>query len=260
MNVHAVSARFTKSLDSHGLRGKFLSGFSRIGILVISLVINSVSSAQDDFVVISFASVDQNARLTKIAEKITSNIANKMGVNIELRDIPIKRTIRMLETGEIHADLTRATSFEELLPSAIRVEEPLVSYPLWIFSPIPDLKIDGWSSLEKYRIVTVRGWLYINDKVDGFNTIEVDTPHQALRILAVKRADIFVSDHVTPAGIMNDKSFKSSDIVRLEQPIDFIHEYTYFSAKYPKLADAYNRSLKELKASGVYDKIFEETK
>ena len=60
-----------------------------------------------------------------------------MDVNIELKTIPIKRTILMLKTGEIHADLSRARSFEKHLPSAVRVEEPLVSYPLWVFSIHP---------------------------------------------------------------------------------------------------------------------------
>ena len=146
------------------------------------------------------------------------------------------------------------------MPSAIRVAEPLVSYPLWVFTSIPDIKASGWNSLAKYKIVTVTGWLYINEKLGDFKTLEVATPKQALRILNIKRAEVFISDQVTAAGIMSGNDFDGSGIVKLEKPIDFIHEYTYFSAKYPELASAYNIALIELKTSGKYAEVFNNTK
>jgi integrase len=71
------------------------------------------------------------------------------------------------------------------------------------------------------------------------------------------------NDRVTillPAAIMSSNDFDTGGIVKLEKPIDFIHEYTYFSAKYPGLASAYNIALIELKASGKYEEILSSIK
>lgn len=166
----------------------------------------------------------------------------------------------MLRDGGIHAELTRVAAYNNKVPTAIKVEEPITSLPYHAYTLSKDIVIDGWDSLRSYKIVHVRGHIFIEPYLKNHSTFAVNSAKTAFLFLKAERADLYIEEILTANPILNSPELAGSGINRIDPPLAILNTYTFFSSKFPDYAKQYHKSLVEIKKEGIYKKIFLETK
>lgn len=204
-------------------------------------------------------SVKANTLSFKVGKKILNHISQQIKTPIKLVHIPADRASHLFSLGKIDAEFSRVPQYQEIKPTAIKAQEPISKFPIYVFSANKKFTVNNWQSLKPYRILTIKGWLFTEEKLAGFDTIAVESPFQALRMLKAGRADLFVADMFTVSSILNDLEFDPGDIKRLDNPVTVLDTYTFFLAKHAAIAKAYSEALTSLKREGIYQKILQET-
>ena len=226
-----------------------------IVLILITLMGGRIVSA-DENLVIAMAG-ETNEHTFTIATKLVREISAKMGTPIQLLPMPAKRSTVMLKTGDIHAELSRIASYTELVPTAIRVDEPIIRVPYYVYSSTQKFEVDGWNSLRPYKIVAVSGYAFVKKYMQSHDTYDVGTVESALQFIKLKRADLFVAAPISTETFFESSEFDTEGIYRLEPPVDYLNLYTFFSYKYPEYAKEYHAALVKLKDEGQYQKLFQ---
>lgn len=228
-------------------------------IVIFLLLISGRMSFAEETLVMGVVT-DESERTFRIAENLLQEISKKMGVEIKLTSLPAKRAIVSLKNGKIHGEFSRIASYQDSVPGAIKVKEPITSLPLHVYTVSQNFKVNGWDSLEPYSIVTVRGYSFVDNYLRDHKTYAVGSAKFAFGFLKAERADLFISDHLTASSILDSPDFDSESIKKLEPPVTVLNTYTFFSPKHPDFVESYHKALVEVKEEGVYQRIITETK
>ena len=204
-------------------------------------------------------SVKTNTLSFRVGEKVLSHLSLQLKVPLKLVHIPADRASHLFNLGKIDAEFSRAALYQQIRSTAIKAQEPISKLPLYVFTADKRFTVNGWQSLRPYRILTIKGWVYTKKSLVGFDTVEVESPFQALRMLKAGRADLFVTDMLSVNSLRNDLEFNQGDIIRLDNPVTVLNTYTFFLAKHTAIAKAYSEALITLKREGTYQQILQDT-
>ena len=227
-------------------------------IVMLFSLLSTVSIAADNTLTIA-TSVKANTLSFRVAKKVLSHISQQLNIPIKLVHIPAIRASRLFSLGQIDAELSRVAQYQKISPTAIKAQEPISKFPIYVFSANKTFNVKGWQSLKPYRILTIKGWIFTRDSLAGFDTVAAESPFQALRMLKAGRADLFVADMFTVNSLLEDVEFDSGDIIRLNNPVTVLDTYTFFLAKHAVIAKAYSEALATLKREGIYQKILQDS-
>ncbi|MFT5521115.1 MAG: polar amino acid transport system substrate-binding protein [Enterobacterales bacterium] len=195
-----------------------------------------------------------------IGKKIANEISKVMGLDINLIVLPGKRATLMLNNGKIHAELARAATYQKYVPDTIRVDEPIVSVPYYIYTNLPDNNFNNWEDLFPYKTAIIRGLIFVNDNLPVSNTLEVSSSTQAFNLLNKGRVDLFITNIYDANSALSQLNITEKNFRRIETVFKSNSLYTYFSPKYPKYAEKYKKALIEIKKQGIINKIMEQYK
>ena len=224
-----------------------------LSILIFLISISLPSSAQSIKMVLT---LKKDSKIFKTAEKLIDKINQRAGLDITLVYLPRKRAEVELSYGKIiQADLARIAEF--INPNLIRIQEPIIKIPVFIYSKRElDIKVNDFNSLKHYKVVYVRGTKFIEKNLKGHEKLyKVTTFKQAFKFVAANRADVVIATPLIANPILNSEELKSSGIKASVQPIIFVNEYTFFNKEYKDIAYKFNEALISLKKDGTFDKI-----
>ncbi len=193
----------------------------------------------------------------RLSAILLERISQQIKTPIKLKYLPAKRSTLLFSLGKIDAELSRVAQFQELQPNAVKVEEAISSVPIYVYSVEKIFTVKGWESLMPYRILTVNGWIYTKENLAKHNTVEVESPLQAFKLLKAGRADLFATGLITATGIFNTKGFDKKGIVRLEPSVYMMNTFTFFLPEHQLIAKAYGDALKMFKKDGTYNRILQ---
>jgi len=203
----------------------------------------------------------ENSQIFKIVERLIVEINKQANIKINLVSMPRKRAeLELFKNQNIHAVFARIIDFQENNSNLIRVSEPIIKVPLIIYThKTLDFKNPSMSRLKDYKIVYVRGTTYMEKYFKNHKQLYALTSEkQALRFLAAKRADMFISTPLLSNAILNSKEFKDSGIKAFPTPIAYVNTYSFFNKEYKDISEKFNDALIFLKKDGIYsDIIFE---
>ena len=232
-----------------------------LAVLSILLTFSWVEmSRATEGLIIGFVA-DKSERSYRIGDRLLQEISKKMQIKITLISLPGKRAVVLLREGKIHADLSRIAAFQKRVPEAIRIEEFLASTPYYVYSSLAEsFPVDDWDSLKPYKIVTVRGLVFIDQYLSEHHTHKVGSMKAAFGFIKNKRADLYIENVLAASAFLQSDDFDSEGITRLEPAIAILKSYTFFSARYPNFAKKYQQALEAIKEEGIYQDVFRETK
>lgn len=228
---------------------------AKIGLLLLFLLVTSPLFAQQtvDYVL---TGVKQQDPAFAFADAVLEEISARMGTHYTLSVMPHKRAVHELQEGRLHADLVRSKVFSVMVPGAIQVAEPIVSYPYYAYSKtLTSLAGQGLDRIKPYRIVTVIGSSFTMENLQDFNTYAVATSKDALLFLDAGRADILVGPPLVMTPLLQSPRLINSEIKAIEPLITMVNHYTFFAPQYPALAKQFNAALIAIKNEGVYQRI-----
>jgi ABC-type amino acid transport substrate-binding protein len=220
--------------------------------ILLSIVVLAQPSFSAEQVIVAISGVQENSQTFKNSKALLQLIEKKMGVEITLKILPPKRAEMMLKVGAIHAELFRTVSYNLSNPEAIKVKEPITQSPLYAYTTIKNSNITDWESLRPYKIVTIRGFSFVNNYLSDHDTHAVNTIEQAVRFLLAKKADVFVSDPYLISKTLQLLKQEATSIHKVFSPIATFKLHTYFSSNFPEQAKRFSRALTEVKKENVY--------
>ena len=188
-----------------------------------------------------------------IMNKVASAIADEMGKDITLKPIPSKRLPKFVEQGVVHGDFSRTAVYQTMVPSAIKIENPIVKLPFYAYGLNPEnKKVTDWASLKKYKLAQTRGYSFIKKFLSEHNVHILSGERAAFGFILAGRADLMVTDVVTAGLIINKYSPEFDAIKKVGTVLDYLEMNTYISPYYPELVDDYNRALGVVSRSKGY--------
>lgn len=228
-------------------------------LLLLSLFSTETTAATEKMIFGLVA--EKNNRVFALATNFLKVMSEKLAVDIELISLPGKRAAVWLQSGKIHADLSRIAAYQKRVPNSIKIPEPLLSVPYYAYSSQTDkIRVDGWDSLKPYKIVSIRGYALTDEYLKHHDTHKVGSIKAAFGFLQAKRAELFIIDLLSAETYFATAESKREGITKLEPPVALFNTYTFFSSKYPRMANRYHQALNEMKREGTLLKILLETK
>ncbi|WP_031483112.1 substrate-binding periplasmic protein [Maridesulfovibrio frigidus] len=135
---------------------------------------------------------------TQALIRLYSEVFRRAGIRFRYLNVPSKRAMSLLCSGEVDGDLGRLYSFMNQDRCVVRVGEPNFSISITAFSANPNISLNGWESLRgsKYKAECFRGELIcltrISDLLPPDQCSEVNTVHQGIQKLFKGRTDVFI--------------------------------------------------------------------
>jgi ABC-type amino acid transport substrate-binding protein len=193
----------------------------------------------------------------QITVSLAKEIAKRSGVEISTIGMPAKRAQLWLSEKTIDGDWSRVDGFQNDIPGLLKISEPLAEHPYTAYSTRNDVKIDGWKSLKEYRVVYPRGWRIVEKNLLAFhkNLRASDSISSGLSIVAVRRADIYISIPFLVDEFLSENATKFKDIKALSPPLAYQAAYIFMLPKHAASAELIEAALKTMKADGTYEKI-----
>ncbi len=199
----------------------------------------------------------------KLAEVLVQEIYKRVGIEVEFTYYPWKRSFELTKSGKFAATFPWL-QIEERKPMFIFPKESLYQQKE-VFFHLKDLdfKWETDEDLKQYRIGGVLGYAHVKLLEDKGLTLDIITSdEQNFKKLLARRIDLFSSSFIVGYTLIN-KLFEPSRAALFTnnpKPLTKDDMFLLISRDIPngqELADQFDKGIKELKASGEYDKIFD---
>ncbi len=222
--------------------------------IITALLIGQTSIAQKSHLV--FSTIAETHEVAFIlGELVLAAIAEESGLNLKLVQTPAKRSVTSLRQGLIDAEITRIPSFAETYPEGIMVSVPLTSISYFAYSARSDIEVKGWESLSPYKIVTVRGFQFVNEFLSGHQTQTVNSIKIALKFLAAGRADVLISSGISVNHLLKTDEFSTSGIKIIMPTVAQLPLHTFFRPELVEEARRYENAFIKLTNDGTLARL-----
>ncbi len=170
-----------------------------------------------------------------------------IGVHIEMKHYPWKRSLMVAAEGGCDAELCRLPLIEPLYQSLVRVPEPLVSVRFFVVSADSAMAAPTWEQLRAKRIGIQRGIAYLEQKSASMRVTKLDDLEEIHKLLSERRVDCYVG---TEAGIkrMGNDFLEGFSVSTL--PLDSAQLYHYLHESNRALLEPLCKSIRALKKAG----------
>lgn len=201
-----------------------------------------------------------------IIGELVSAVLQDMDARVSYKWLPWIRGEQLVEKGDYIATFPYAKTAQR--NPRFHFSDPLF-YTQTVFfyhtKHNPALRFERWSDLQSLRIGGVRGYGYVPSiQKKGLSLHLVNDARQLVKMLLRNRVDI-IAINMRAGWQMIDQHFSESysDFATLAKKVNERHSiHLMVSKKYPQSASflvRFNRSLKELKESGAYAKVIQQT-
>jgi len=198
-------------------------------------------------------SVGEKHPMIPHATQVLQTAYEKMGINIEVLQLPGARSTKLLEHGEIDGELFRGIKFENTLTNIIRIPVAIAQGKIMAFSTQKNIKIDGWESLQNYRI----GALFRmkeNAKTDISLQIQyIRTRELLFKMLIRNRIDIVVVPK--RLGMFYIAQMQLKGVYMLQGPVQQDNLYHYLDQKNAHIVPQITKILQQMQDDGEIDSI-----
>lgn len=151
----------------------------------------------------------------------------------------------------------RVANLEQTYPNLIRVPERIVENDFVAYTREANFATTGWETLKPYAVTYIHGWVvFERNLVEGQTATDVKDPEQLFIMLEKNRADIALYERWQ--GLQHAKD--RGQVVRvLEPPLASVDMFMYLHKNHAHLVEPLAQALRDMKADGGYQAIFDQT-
>ncbi|WP_206483333.1 transporter substrate-binding domain-containing protein [Thalassotalea sp. G2M2-11] len=199
-----------------------------------------------------------NSILFKQANLILTHAFKQLGYSFTLVHLPNKRSMVWANVNKIDGVAFRIQSLTSIYPNLIKVEEELFDIKQYAFST-KNIKINGWQSIQPYRIAYERGTVFIeNQKEQLEQLIPVNSTEQAFHMTFRDRADMTITGQSTGQAVLARNSALFKGAVKQQYPaITSLKLFSYMHNYHQELANQLATQLKAMKKSGKFEQLLQ---
>jgi polar amino acid transport system substrate-binding protein len=197
---------------------------------------------------------DRQGFLDKIVEEVFQRIGLKGEISY------YNASARALINANQNIDqgvAMRIRGLEKKYPNLVRVDEPLISNDFVAYSKNLHANIDGWKSLKPYIVAYIHGWLiFENNLLPGQKKNSLTKPEQMFAMLQKGRVDLVLYERWQGLQEAQDSGV---EVKVHEPPLASVNMFMYIHRDYADLAPKMAQVLRDMKADGSYQKIYNQT-
>ncbi len=186
-------------------------------------------------------------------------IYKEAGLVPEFVALPLERSLRSVDNGEIDADMGRATGSLAAYPNAIESAEPIVDMQLQVlvrkdFSPTKLAVAD----LKTYNLGYLRGAKMAENFISaqGLKASAANSMDSILAMLAAGRVDVVLNSSLAP---LSDYPQYADRLTTLPLPLQTVRVVHVMNKKWIDYMPKVNAAIKTLRANGRLAKLLRES-
>ena len=198
-----------------------------------------------------------NEARTGFLDVIAKEAFRRIGVGLELIEIPAERALINANAGIDDGNITRIAGLEKFYPNLVRVPEKMMDMIFVAFTKHVDIQTDGWQALKPYSIGIVKGWKILENNIPDEATVTLAADaEQLFRLLEKDRVDLVL--YSLWRGLARIKGEKLSGVRVLTPPLVTKEMFMYLHKKHKPLVPKIAAALRAIKAEGIYQRLFQE--
>ncbi len=182
-------------------------------------------------------------------EKILSEAYRRIGIQVEYKQFPPKRSLLTSNQGLTDGEMIRIKGIEKEFPNLLMVASPVTSIEIVVFTKNQIFRVNGWQSLKPYRIAIVRGILVVEIGTKNMNTFSFNTMGKALHLVGLEKYDITILPRIDGLGHLKQLNIPNIEI--LEPPVARVDLYHYLHKRHEKLIPVITESLRIMNQDGT---------
>lgn len=188
------------------------------------------------------------------AEAVLAHAYAELQQDVEFVDLPSRRALLLLIQGELDGNIFRIADLAKEQPNLFRVETPVTSTDIRIYSTDPQRKIENWGQLDRLRVAYLRGTLLIERHLpSGSHHIESPAIVDMFRLASSGVADVVVMSD--PAQSQPHPMARAAGLTRLDAILASTNLHHYLLGKHQELGQRLNGVLKRMAATGEMQAI-----
>ena len=233
-------------------------GGAQAALVLAALLISGPALAQQTLVI--FGPTDPplgNEARTGFLDVIATEALRRIGVGLELIELPAERALINANAGIDDGNITRIAGLDKFYPNLVPVPEKMMDMEFVVFTKRVEVQTDGWQALKPYSIGIVKGWKILERNIPGEATLTLaEDAEQLFRMLEKDRVDLVLYSRWR--GLARIKNRKLSGVRVLTPPLVTKEMFMYLHKKHKHLVPKIAAALRAIKAEGTYQRLFQE--
>lgn len=225
-------------------------------IMIMVLMFKSALVFTQDTLIFSAVA---GTRPAKIVGEVLRRAYQKIGIRIEVLELPGLRGLMYSQEGNTDGDAFRTQGIEKEYTNLKRIDVVVSVDEMYLFVKRGnEFPVKGWESISKDIIVGYqRGVMFAEKNTAKYEirTQPVGSSVQLFQMLAVGRVDAIIAG--SDMGLRFIKEHDLQETVRLSPPIHTSVLYHYLHKKHAHLVPKITAVLKEMESSGELQVIQE---
>lgn len=190
---------------------------------------------------------------TSIAEQVMGEAYRRLGLGLEVHQLPGERSLLSANDGKMDGELYRKVGMEKIYPHLMIVPVPLLTYEVVVFTRGTTFVVNGWESLRPFTIGFVRGIKIVEQNTQGMKIEPVVTMQQAFQKMQLGRTDVVVANRASGLAVI--KTLQLEGISILSPPLASFPVYHYLHQKHASLAPRLTTVLQKMEKDMTIERI-----
>lgn len=190
------------------------------------------------------------------AEGVLREAYRRLGLEMRLELMPLRRARHLLQRGELDAELLRAPVYFDSTPEALRVDAVVVELGFWAHRRKPCPMRVTVDELRQLRVVYPRGVAVIETLLPPQALVPAAWGSDMFQMLLRGRADYSLSLG-TPAALAVQER-QAPELCRVPEPVLMQKLYHALHRRHAELAPRLAKVLRQLHAEGLPQRLLAE--
>jgi polar amino acid transport system substrate-binding protein len=176
----------------------------------------------------------------------------QLGIEASLISLPGERSVQLLNVGKYDADVIHPAGLEKIYPNLLKIDVPLITVDAIAVTAGRVFTIDGWHSLNRYRVCVRRGIKAIEFAASGLPHVDVINDYRAIfDMLKAGRCDLAV---LPRDAWIEARRLHVSGLRALVPPLQSWPMYHYVARSHADRIPALTGVLMQMRKSGVLER------
>ena len=201
---------------------------------------------------ITFSSI-KGSHHTEISTLIMKEAYKRLGIKLEVKNFPGKRSIRLANDGEYAGELFRIDGMDTVFTNLIKVPVVISYIEGMAFTKNLEFDIEGWNSLSPYKLGVRAGIIFSDRGTKGMTRFEFNTNKKLFELLEAERVDLVIISRLN--GLAEIQKMDETKVKALEPSIEKYNLFHYLHKDNKELLPKLIKVLNQMKAEGLMEKI-----
>lgn len=194
--------------------------------------------------------------MSQVCGIILPEAYRRLGYHLVFRDVPPNRADVEVNQGRSDGFVFSDDLYLASHPGSVKVDYPLGSDDIMVFTKGPAFQVGGWKSLTPYLVGYLKGMWVVESNLGGLRSDPANTPPQVFQMLEAGRSAVAVMPY--SLGLASLRSLGITDIRVLRPPLKKVLLYHFLAAKNASLAPKLAKILEEMDKQGLLRRAIEE--